>query len=210
MWTGLQQRKGEPLAPHAGTLAPLRTLSALSALAVACLVGAPGTARAAEAEEDPPVFAGHRAVTRYTKELGLELVPMRFDSGWALGGGAAVAAFYSRWLSPVAGAVLSPGGLGARAHWDTRAGVRLVSPGPLFGEVFGYVLVGSSVLFTAVDGQDDTFTRAFMLMGGVGVFGNVAEHVRLRFELRDHVRVFGTADTRHMPVAALALVLTYR
>lgn len=185
----------------------MRPLAAVAALALAL---SSSSARAAQPEEDPPVFEGHWAVTRYTKELGLESVPMRFDSGWALGGGAAVAAFYSRWLSPVAGAVLSPGKLGARAHWDTRAGVRLVSPAPLFGEVFGYVLLGSSVLFTAVDGQDDTFTRAYMLMGGLGLFGNVADHVRLRFELRDHVRIWGTADTRHMPVAALALVLTYR
>jgi len=165
---------------------------------------------AAHADEEPPVFAGHPAVTRYTKELGLEATPMRLDSGWAIGGGAAVSAFYSRWLSPVAGANLSPGWAGKRTHWDTRAGVRLVSPGPLFGEVFGYLLLGSSVLFTAVDGQDDTFTRAYMLMGGLGVFGNVADHVRLRFELRDHMRVWGTADTRHVPTAALALVLTYR
>ncbi|MBL8714799.1 MAG: hypothetical protein JNL79_02320 [Myxococcales bacterium] len=168
------------------------------------------TAGHAHAEEDPPVFEGHPAVTRYTKELGLEVTPMRLDSGWAIGGGAAVAAFYSRWLSPIAGASLSPGWAGTRAHWDTRAGTRLVYPRPLFGEVFGYVLLGTSVLFTAVDGQDDTFTRAFMLMGGIGLFGNVADHVRLRFELRDHVRIYGTSDTKHMPTASLAFVLTYR
>lgn len=186
----------------------MRALPAL--LPTFLLVAVAVSPEARATEDEPPIFEGPRALTRHTKELGLELVPMRFDSGWALGGGAAVAAFYSRWLSPVAGAVLSPGSFGARAHWDTRAGVRLVLPSPLFGEVFGYVLLGSSVLFTAVDGQDDTFTRAFMAMGGIGLFGNVVDHVRLRLELRDHVRILGTADTRHMPVAALGLVITYR
>lgn len=166
-------------------------------------------ARPARAD-DAPVFDGPPAITRYTKELALELTGGVGGAGPAAGIGSSVSAFYARWLAGFAGATYSPAFAAPRERWEARAGSRLVYPEPLFGNVFGFVVAGGGLLFTSANEAEGTYARALVGVAGVGLFTNLGERVRLRFELREHLRLFGTSDTIHNEVAGLSLCILSR
>ena len=183
-----------------------RLSTALAAIFTVQLLGGRAVARA----DDEPIFDGPRALTRHTKEVGVEMTSSATDVGPTAGGGASIAAFYSRWFASFAGATYSPRLTSPRERWEARGGGRLVYPEPLHGGLFVYLVGGGSLLMTAVDGLDATFHRALTGVFGVGVFGNVAERARLRIEMREHVRLFGVSDTRHALTVGLSVVVLYR
>lgn len=166
-------------------------------------------AGAAHAEE-PPVFPGPPELTRYTKEVGLETTASLLDAGGAVGFGATVSSFYAPWLASLAGATYSPRGFADRERWEARAGARLVRPTPIFGSVFGYLVLGGGLLFTEAEEAEGTYRRALTGIVGLGAFTNIGDRVRLRLELRQHFRLLGEADTRTASTAGFAFVLLSR
>jgi hypothetical protein len=185
----------------AGVVRPLSRVAAMAAL-----LAWSGLAQA----DDPPVFAGHPDVSRYTKEIAAEVTGSLGGAGASAGAGLTVAAFYARWLAGFAGATYTPGPTGPRERWEARAGWRLVLPEPLFGRVFGFVLGGAGLLFTAANGDESTFHRALTGIVGLGLFTNLGDHVRVRLELREHLRIFGTSDTLHNTTLGLSFIVLSR
>lgn len=176
------------------------------AIAIALLAVAPDT----HADEPEPVFPGHPDLTRYTKEFALEATGSLTEDGPALGGGATVSALYTPWLASFAGATFSPDWTAPRERWEARGGGRLIYPEPLFANVFGYVLGGGGLLFTAASGQEATFRRSLTGIAGLGLFMNLSTRLRLRLEVREHVKLYGRSDTSHTETVGLSLIFLAR
>lgn len=174
----------------------------------AALLVCAGNARAEE--EIQPVFDGHTDLARYTKEFGVEVTPSLTEDGPAVGAGLTVSSFYARWLASFAGATFSPRWAGPRERWEARGGARLIYPTPLFAGVFGYLVGGGGLLFTAVDGLSDTYHRSLTGIVGLGVFANVSSRVRLRLEFREHLKLYGRSDTSHTETLGVSLVFLAR
>ncbi len=168
----------------------------------------PGAARA---DDEKPVFEGHPALTIRTKEVAVEGSATRLGDGHAtLSGGAAVASFYKPWLSLLGGATFSPGLLGARQHYDTRAVARLVWPEPIVGSLFVYAGVGASVFFYESERASNDWRRSFGPVGALGAFAQVADKFRIRLEARDHWLFVRSEGMRHNVFVTLSLVTLYR
>lgn len=158
-----------------------------------------------------PVFEGHPELVTRTKEVSVEGSYSRLGDGRStLSGGAAVATFYTPWLSLLGGANFSPGFFTTRQHYDTRAVVRLVWPEPLVGHLFAYVGGGVNVFFFEEEVDGERYRRAFGAVGAVGVFHQLFGKFRLRLEARDHWLLAGGAGMRHNVFVSLSLVTLYR
>src|SRR5690606_20731831 len=143
------------------------------------------------------VFDVHPDVARFTKELNAEVTGSAGGAGPSAGAGLNVASFYARWLAGFAGAPYTPDFAGPRQRWEARGGARFALPPPPLGRVFGFALLGGGLLFVKANDEASTFHRALTGIAGVGLFTNVGEHVRVRLELREHLRLVGTSDTFH-------------
>lgn len=160
---------------------------------------------------DAVVFEGHADLATRTKEVAVEGSVTRLGDGkTTLSGGAAVGAFYKPWLSLLGGANFSPGFLGARQHYDTRAVARFVYPEPVLGHLYVYAGVGVSVWFFESPPESDTYRRAFGVVGALGAFYQLGERFRLRLEVRDHSLVVNGDEMRHNLFGTLSLVTLYR
>ncbi|MBI2390309.1 MAG: hypothetical protein HYV09_12035, partial [Deltaproteobacteria bacterium] len=181
---------------------------------LAGLVFVAATAGAATARAEPPaapVFEGHPDLVTRTKEVSVEGSYSRLGDGRStVSGGAAVATFYTPWLSLLGGANFSPGFFAARQHYDTRAVVRLVWPEPLVGHLFAYVGGGVNVFFFEDEVDSERYRRAFGAVGAIGVFQQLSGKFRLRLEARDHWLLAGGAGMRHNVFVSLSLVTLYR
>ena len=178
------------------------------ALAVLLVSSAAGTAHA---DEEPPVFPGHRDLTVHTKEVALEGSYVRLGDGTStLASGAAVSVFYKPWISILGAAHFAPGFFDTRQTYDTRALVRLVYPEPVVGHLFVYGGVGATVLFFEEPNDSDRYKRGFGAIGAVGAFYQVLERFRVRVEARDHWILVNGDDMRHNVFVTLSLVTLYR
>jgi hypothetical protein len=178
---------------------------------LAVLLGVLLTTQSVHAEEDPPVFPGHRDLTVRTKEVALEGSYVRLGDGTStLASGAAVAVFYKPWLSILGAAHFAPGFFDTRQTYDTRAVIRLVYPEPIVGHLFLYGGVGGTVLFYENPNDSDAYRRGFGVVGAIGAFYQLFERFRVRVEARDHWLLSNGGPMRHNVFVTLSLVTLYR
>lgn len=160
---------------------------------------------------EAPVFDGHADLSVRTKEAALEGSATRLGNGeYTLSGGAAVAAFYTPWLSLLGAAHFSPGLFKTHQTYDTRAVARLIYPEPVVGHLFVYTGVGVTVMFYEDPLDSDVYRRSFGLVGALGAFYQLGDKIRLRLEARDHWLVVNGDGMRHNLFATLSFVTLYR
>lgn len=165
----------------------------------------------ASAEEELPVFPGHRELSVHTKEVALEGSYARLGDGTStLASGAAVAVFYKPWISMLGAAHFAPGFFNTRQVYDTRAVARLVYPEPIVDHLFVYGGVGATVLFFEEPNDSDRYKRSLGAVAAVGAFYQPFERFRVRVEARDHWMLFNGEGMRHNLFVTLSLVTLYR
>jgi len=164
------------------------------------------------AEEPPaPVFEGHPYLSTYTKEVSLDAAAARLGDGkLAPVFGSSMAAFYTPWLSIQGGAEGALGLNHGRQTYDTRAALRLIWPRPVLSRLFFFGGLGVTVFFYEGQAGSGDFKRGLGPAAVAGVWGQLTDRFRLRFEVRDQWLIFGQTDLPHNLFASLSLVTQYR
>lgn len=167
--------------------------------------------RAAAADPPPaPVFAGHPALSTFTKEIIVEGSALRLGDGTAAAGfGFSIGVFFAPWLSLVGGVQGGFALTDARQFYDTRGALRFVWPEPA-GPIFFYGALGVDVFFIEQVSGSHAFSEAFGVAAGLGAFANLGARVRLYVEARDAWLVANADGLDHNLFVTLGVATLFR